>query len=74
MVRGRIRVGLWLVYVSQLVLASEIFDEQLRLRPLQDGRLYTHFTFTTLLEGASPRSPESLQTKDERKPTARASL
>lgn len=43
----------------------EQYDEQLTLRPLPDGRLSAHFTFTTLLKGAVPRAPNSLGTDDE---------
>ncbi|KIJ35768.1 hypothetical protein M422DRAFT_76311 [Sphaerobolus stellatus SS14] len=65
MIRGWIGTGLWLLCLSQLALGGETFDEQLRIRPLQDGRLYTHFTFKTLLENASPRLPNMINTEDE---------
>ncbi|CAL1713786.1 unnamed protein product [Somion occarium] len=44
---------------------SEEFHEALTFRPLQDGRLATRFTFTTLLRGAYPRDPSTLQEEDE---------
>ena len=45
--------------------ATERFDERLTLRTLQDGRVASKFTFTTLLKGASPRDPKTLDTSDE---------
>jgi hypothetical protein len=46
-------------------MASEHFNERLHIRPLQDGRVYTHFSFKTLLTGAVPRSPATLHVDDE---------
>jgi phosphatidylinositol glycan class T len=66
MLRNWLGVGLWLVCQSHLALADEHFNEELRIRPLRDGRLYTHFAFKTLLEGAVPRSPGTLSIEDER--------
>ncbi|KAL7279582.1 hypothetical protein ACG7TL_005984 [Trametes sanguinea] len=63
--------GCWkscFVLALHLVAASaqgELFDEDLTLRPLRDGRLEARFSFTTLLKGASPRDPESLRQDDE---------
>ena len=45
--------------------ATERFDEHLILRTLQDGRVASKFTFTTLLKGASPRDPKTLDASDE---------
>ncbi|KAF8531968.1 Gpi16 subunit GPI transamidase component [Gautieria morchelliformis] len=44
---------------------AEHFNEGLHIRPLQDGRVYTHFSFKTLLTGAVPRSPATLHVDDE---------
>ncbi|KAH9850129.1 Gpi16 subunit GPI transamidase component [Lenzites betulinus] len=51
-----------------LVAASahgEVFDEDLTLRPLRDGKLQARFSFTTLLKGATPRNPAALEDDDE---------
>ena len=45
--------------------ATERFDEHLILRTLQDGKVTSKFTFTTLLKGASPRDPKTLDASDE---------
>ena len=45
--------------------ATERFDERLTLRTLQDGRVASKFTFTTLLKGASPRDPRTLDASDD---------
>ena len=45
--------------------ATERFDERLTLRTLQDGKVASKFTFTTLLKGASPRDPKTLDASDE---------
>ncbi|KAI0073000.1 Gpi16 subunit GPI transamidase component [Panus rudis PR-1116 ss-1] len=42
----------------------EEFRESLIIRPLQDGKLASHFAFTTLLKGASPRDPSTLGQED----------
>ncbi|GJJ08822.1 hypothetical protein Clacol_003041 [Clathrus columnatus] len=47
------------------VFADEFFDENLYIRSLNDGKVYTHFQFKTLLEDAVPRLPNSLSQKDE---------
>lgn len=44
--------------------SEEQFDEELTLRPLRDGKLAARFSFTTLLKGSTPRSPESLGLDD----------
>ena len=36
---------------------QERYHEDLTIRPLTDGKVITAFTFTTSLEGASPRDP-----------------
>ena len=65
-------VGVWVICQSYaalaLALADEHFNEGLHIRPLQDGRLYTHFSFSTILTGAAPRSPATLNEDDEREP------
>ena len=48
-----------------LASATEQFDERLTLRTLQDGKVASTFTFTTLLKGASPRDPKTLGASDE---------
>ena len=45
---------------------EEHFDESLVLRPLNDGRVATRFSFTSTLGGAMPRSPETLDEEDAR--------
>lgn len=44
--------------------AEEEFREELTLRPLPDGKVAAHFSFSTLLRGAVPRAPSSLGTDD----------
>lgn len=46
------------------VYAKESFNENLLIRPLRDGKVASTFSFTTLLEGASPRNPQSLGGED----------
>ena len=43
--------------------STERFDDRLTLGTLQDGT--SNFTFTTFLNGASPRDPRTLKTSDE---------
>ncbi|TFY55775.1 hypothetical protein EVG20_g9195 [Dentipellis fragilis] len=42
----------------------EEYNEDLVLRPLPDGKLLARFAFTTLLAGAVPRAPASLEDED----------
>lgn len=44
--------------------AAEEYREELTLRPLVDGKLAAHFSFSTLLRSAVPRDPSSLGTDD----------
>ena len=44
--------------------AEEEYREELTLRPLSDGKVSAHFSFSTLLHGAVPRSPSTLGTDD----------
>ena len=44
--------------------AEEELREELTLRPLPDGKVAAHFSFSTLLRGAVPRAPSSLGTDD----------
>jgi phosphatidylinositol glycan class T len=44
--------------------AEEEYREELTLRPLIDGKVSAHFSFSTLLHGAVPRSPSTLGTDD----------
>ena len=46
------------------VKAAEEYREELTLRPLVDGKVAAHFSFSTLLRGAFPRAPSSLATDD----------
>jgi hypothetical protein len=46
------------------IAAEEEFREELTLRPLPDGKVAAHFSFSTLLRGAVPRVPSSLGTDD----------
>jgi phosphatidylinositol glycan class T len=43
---------------------SESFYEDLKIKPLADGRVSTTFSFDTVLEGASPRDPRLLSSQD----------
>lgn len=55
--------------LSQSRLASafeEYLDERLNIKPLRDGRVAAHFSFTASLKGAVPRSPETLSEEDVR--------
>ncbi|KAJ7134086.1 GPI transamidase component PIG-T [Mycena crocata] len=45
-------------------LPSETFEEELRVRTLSDGKVVSRFSFSTLLEGAAPRSLQNLSTED----------
>jgi hypothetical protein len=45
--------------------ANERFDEKLTITTLQDGKVASKFTFTTLLKGVSPRNPMTLDEEDE---------
>jgi phosphatidylinositol glycan class T len=45
--------------------ANESFDERLTINTLQDGKVASKFTFTTLLKGVSPRNPMTLDEEDE---------
>jgi len=44
---------------------NERFDEKLTINTLQDGKVASKFTFTTLLKGVSPRNPMTLDEEDE---------
>ncbi|KAF8509714.1 GPI transamidase component PIG-T [Hysterangium stoloniferum] len=44
---------------------NEQFEEELHVRPLQDGRVYTNFVFKILLKNAVPRSANTLGSEDE---------
>ncbi|KAI0068973.1 Gpi16 subunit GPI transamidase component [Artomyces pyxidatus] len=45
--------------------SGEEYHEELKLRPLPDGKLAARFAFTTLLKGAIPRAPTNLTVNDE---------
>jgi phosphatidylinositol glycan class T len=42
----------------------EQFDKELNVRTLEDGKVVTHFSFRTLLQGATPRHPATLGLSD----------
>jgi phosphatidylinositol glycan class T len=42
----------------------EQFDEELNIKTLEDGKVATHFSFRTLLRGATPRHPATLGASD----------
>ena len=44
--------------------AEEDYQEELTLRPLIDGKVLAHFSFSMLLHGAVARSPNTLGTDD----------
>uniref|UniRef100_A0A8H7XKW9 Gpi16 subunit, GPI transamidase component n=1 Tax=Psilocybe cubensis TaxID=181762 RepID=A0A8H7XKW9_PSICU len=61
---------LWPLILLNLCIAShgssfEIFNESLSLKTLQDGKVASKFTFTTLLKDAAPRDPSTLDSQDE---------
>ncbi|KAJ7686949.1 Gpi16 subunit, GPI transamidase component-domain-containing protein [Mycena rosella] len=45
--------------------SSETFDEELTVRAMRDGKVASRFSFSTLLEGATPRNPQNLSTEDD---------
>lgn len=49
---------------SAYELNQEYFDEELKLSPLQDGRVSATFSFETILKGAAPRDPRLLNAAD----------
>jgi hypothetical protein len=53
-----------LAALSLVNAAEEEYREELTLRPLIDGKVSAHFSFSTLLHGAVPRSPSTLGTDD----------
>lgn len=44
---------------------KEAFAENVSLRTLPDGRVATTFTFTTVLNDATPRDPRTLASDDD---------
>ncbi|KIJ15956.1 hypothetical protein PAXINDRAFT_168923 [Paxillus involutus ATCC 200175] len=49
-------------FKTHFSIAGERYYEDLVIQPLRDGRVISTFTFTTLLEGVSPRDPWDLET------------
>lgn len=43
--------------VAEPSISGELYNEDLLMRPLHDGRVVATFTFTTVLLGATPRDP-----------------
>lgn len=65
-----VRPLVWPLTLLNLCLAilgstSEKFQEKLSINTLQDGKVATKFTFTTLLKEATPRDPRTLDSEDE---------
>lgn len=61
-------VGCIFALYATLSVASvphEVFQEELVIRPLEDGRVASKFSFTTTLKGVLPRHPETLDTDDD---------
>ncbi|KAJ6579120.1 Gpi16 subunit GPI transamidase component [Mycena vulgaris] len=58
----------WVLYLPLLSfshpLSLETFDEQLTVRALRDGKIVSTFSFSTVLEGATPKNPRNLTTED----------
>ncbi|KAF8259404.1 GPI transamidase component PIG-T [Lactarius quietus] len=54
----------WNIISFLLLKAFAVAAEELTLRPLVDGKLSAHFSFSTVLPGAVPRDPSSLGTDD----------
>lgn len=62
------RLGLYFIFcisTSLAVALEEFFQEDLIIRPLRDGKVASTFSFTTELQGASPRNPETLGLEDD---------
>lgn len=57
-------VYLFLIRCLPVNAAEEEYREELTLRPLIDGKVAAHFSFSTLLHGAVPRAPSTLGTDD----------
>lgn len=66
----RLPPHLWMLCLSLVNIGSaaqttnEVYDEELTLRPLPDGKLSARFAFKTLLEDAFPRAPHTLGSDD----------
>jgi phosphatidylinositol glycan class T len=62
------RPPIWLFLIGAMMVVvratDEEFREELTVRPLPDGKVAAHFSFSTLLRGAVPRAPSSLGTDD----------
>jgi phosphatidylinositol glycan class T len=43
---------------------KEYFDEQLTIKSLRDGKVASRFSFKTVLQGISPRNPQTLGADD----------
>jgi phosphatidylinositol glycan class T len=53
------------LYFSTLVcVAREQFDEQLAIKTLRDGTVASTFSFKTILQGITPRNPQTLGADD----------
>jgi hypothetical protein len=67
MVRGSVWISLaYLLTPSFCLHRLENYKEDLRVKPLRDGRVSTTFSFLTVLEDAVPRHPTTLELPDER--------
>ena len=58
---------LTLLHICLVVLCApqEQFDEQLSIKNLPDGKVAARFSFKTILSGASPRDPATLDNEDQ---------
>jgi phosphatidylinositol glycan class T len=60
------KFSLFFAIAISLALGASVeeFDETLTIRPLRDGKVASRFSFKTLLKGATPRNPETLNKDD----------
>ncbi|KAF7327835.1 GPI transamidase component GPI16 [Mycena kentingensis (nom. inval.)] len=63
--KTRLVWSLCIPFAAALVSQSESFNEELTIRSLPDGRVASRFAFSTILAGATPRSPHNQSTEDE---------
>ncbi len=57
---------LFICIIRAQAIDTESFQEELKIRPLRDGRVLSRFSFTTTLQNATPRPPELLREDDDR--------
>ncbi|KAH0586611.1 GPI transamidase component PIG-T [Termitomyces sp. J132] len=61
---ARLLLGSFLLAPTLGYSQLEQFDEELTIKSLRDGKVFSKFSFTTILKGASPRDPRNLGTDD----------